>query len=548
MKPRRVALIFPPGIIPSSPPLGLAQLKAYLHEVLPGIHVRLFDLGLAHYEQALRWIEDNRLRMRLKGCDAASSRESILHAAGLFKGSRGLEEFLQLERYDESASVYRSFETMLNGLFDHASRRLLAGLPVPETIRQYLRELLQPVRAFRPDLIGFSLLFSQQLYHAMAMAKELKSAQNRVVVGGATLSVMPHPEVLLSDRVTMDLGGRCVPINLSAFVDYLLVGEGEVGLAALLQNMDGDLSRVPGLMARGREPIEKRPTEAVKDLDQLPVPDFSDFPLASYHAPRLVLPFLASRSCFWKRCAFCTHQQTYLNYREERPETTVAKLATLMKTHDVRLVSLVDEMIHPNRFGRLSALLARIEPGLRYSAYAKPVSRFDLPLLEKLYRSGARVIMWGVESGSQRVLDAMRKGTRTEDMERVLRDSHRAGIWNLLFVLFGFPSETRAEWEETLAFLERHRDRIDALSRSRFVLLAGSRVYENPDGYGIRGIRERAERDPVSIAYDYEVDSGLSQDQVTDFYGQEASRLRTFGRSPYFGMYRDHMLIHASCG
>ena len=59
--------------------------------------------------------------------------------------------------------------------------------------------------------------------------------------------------------------------------------------------------------------------------------------------------------------------------------------------------------------------------------------------------------------------------------------AHRAGIWNLLFVILGFPTETKTEWLSTLDFLDSCRESIHALSRSRFILLEGSKVFLNPD-------------------------------------------------------------------
>jgi anaerobic magnesium-protoporphyrin IX monomethyl ester cyclase len=153
-----------------------------------------------------------------------------------------------------------------------------------------------------------------------------------------------------------------------------------------------------------------------------------------------------------------------------------------------------------------------------------------------------------VESGTQRVLDAMRKGSRVAIMDHVLKEAQSAGIRNLIFLLFGFPSETKEEWEETLRFVEAHRNNIDAISKSSFLLLPNSELFNNPDRYGITRISDRPCRDLMSVAYDYEVSRGLAQHEVKTLYEQQMPTLRRYGRSPYFGLYRDHLLIHAACG
>jgi len=541
----RLALIFPPAMHPTSPPLGLASLKAFAAASGAPGSVRLFDLNLAHYQQALRWLDQGRLKMRLGQWDASTTAREVGAACRFFRGQPGSGSFLDPAAYNRQASAYRSFETVLNGLFDNFARRLSLDAAVPPLGRAYFEELLAGVRAFRPDLAGFSILFSQQLHFALALARALKEAGVRVIFGGATLAVMPRPERLLAEPIPISLGRERRRLEPERALDFLLVGEGETGLAALLED-PGQPDRVPGLVYSVGGRVRANPPRMITDLNQLPLPDFRDLPLAEYHSPRLVLPYLSSRGCCWGRCAFCTHQKTYLAYREEAVDRTVSRLAELKSRHRAAHFALVDEMIHPRRFLRLGRRL--IESGLEinYSAYAKPTRSFSRPVLETLARSGARVIMWGLESASQRLLAAMKKGTRFQDADRVLIEADRAGIWNLVFLLFGFPSETREEWDQTLDFIERRRAQIAALSKSRFVLLAGSEVFRRPEEHHIVEIMDRPERDPISIAYDYRVSQGLSQEEVAALYKEARARLDRCGRSPHGGLFRDHLLIQAS--
>lgn len=547
MSETRVAIVFPPPIHPTGPPLGPACLKAFLGRNNPTADVKVFDLNLAHYRQAIRWMQDGRLKMSLRKTDHDSTARGVARAFRFFEGQEGLDTFLDIRAYDEAASFYRSFETVLNGLFENFCRKFAAGLPVPPLARAYLLELIEPVRAFRPHLAGFSLLFSRQLFFSAALAKIMKEDGSRVVFGGATLSVMPRPESLLSGSPAAgDSAKTSERFNFSRFVDYLLIGEGEAGLSALVRRFDGGESEVPGLVYLRRGRIFSNPVSAALDIHELPLPDFSDFPLADYHSPVPVLPYLSSRGCFWGRCAFCTHQKTYLAYREEAVDRTIRRLAELKTEYGASHFSLVDEMIHAHRFKNLSARILGQGLDISYSAYAKPTNRFDGALFRTIHRSGARVIMWGVESGSQRLLDSMRKGTRVDVMKQVLEAAHKVGIWNLVFVMFGFPTETREEWQKTLDLLDGLGESVDALSKSRFLLLEGSDILKDPARFGITRVMNRPNRDPVSIAYDYEVSEGLSQEEAQQLFEERASALSRHGRSHFFPLYRDHMLIHAS--
>lgn len=542
----QLVLIFPPAMHPTSPPLGIAGLKAFLESMCPSQHIPTLDLNLRFHQKALSWIRNGRLRMKISGMEPEAAAGKITEVCRYLQGNEGMAPFLDMERYNEAAEFYERYTGVLHGLFDHFCRRILAGLPVPNLAESFFKELLEPVMELAPRLAGFSLLFSQQLFFALTMARVLKEKGTRVVFGGATLSVMPHVERLLQNTVPFRIGSDRHRLHSETCLDFLMVGEGETGLLALRDQLDGDLSEVPGLVYRKDGQVSKNPPRMVADLNVLPLPDFRDLPVEDYLSPVPILPYLSSRGCFWGRCTFCTHQKTYLAYREESVEQTVSRLHELRTRHGVVHFNLVDEMIHPHRLARLSRALLGEGAKLFWSAYAKPTGSFDMSLMDQLHRSGLRLVMWGVESGSQRVLDAMKKGIRLEWAGRILDSAHHAGIWNLVFLLFGFPTETEAEWDATLRFLEQHRESIDALSKSRFVLVAGSDIMRQPEQFGITQVFERPERDLASIAYDYEVSGGLSQEEVQRRFEEQLPLLEQYGRSPHFGVFRDHFLVHAA--
>ncbi|HYA43352.1 MAG TPA: B12-binding domain-containing radical SAM protein [Syntrophobacteraceae bacterium] len=594
----RLALIFPPATAPTSPPLGIATLKPCLESAV-GAKVRNFDLNLAYFEQAFRWIDDGRLRMRIRKMDIRTTARKAVAAKSFFQGKDGVNRFFDPALYNEHAAIYARFSAVLNGLFDNFSRKILVGMPTPPLAHRFFDELIEPVKAFEPDLIGFSVLFSQQLFFALALAKlcgrrkppgdpPVGLSDNsfgaqpgsghlpppQIIFGGATFSVMPDPGRLLAGPVAVHLGDEPRVVDASRLIDYLIVGEGERGLESLARQaprqtaeeravprragqarIQGPASRrwarpaacrdIPGLLYVEDGKVMRNPAQAVSDLNVLPVADFSDFPLGKYHSPIPVLPYLSSRGCPWRRCAFCTHQKTYLDYREEDAAISAQRLTELQKKHGVSHFCLVDEMVHQRRMERIASELIRSGARVRFSVYARP-SGFSPRVLEKAHKAGLRLVMWGIESASQRILDLMCKGTNAKDTATILDSARKVGIWNLLFLIFGFPTETGAEWLGTLDFLEACRESVHALSRSRFVLLEGSDVFSNPQRYGIKRVIDRPERDPVSIAYDYEVTQGLTQQEVLEMFHQSQARLSEIGRSPWFGHFREHMLLFAS--
>lgn len=544
-RPLRIALLFPPAVLPTGPPLGIASLKGWLESGGLGVRVevRNFDLNLAHFEQACRWQSEGRLRVSLRKMDLETTARKVKAAVGFFRGEESGAFFDQYV-YDEHAAVYAGFGSVLNGLFDSFSRKLLLGLPVPALAARFFEDLLAPVQAFEPDLAGFSILFSQQLFFALALAKFFKDRGGpKIALGGATFSVMPDPGRLLG-AIPVSVNDGQGTVDTGRLVDYLVVGEGEEGVKALVESALCPNEQVPGLVYRKEGKIIGIPARGVFDLDALPLPDFSDTPPGRYHSPTPVLPYLSSRGCPWRRCAFCTHQKTYLHYREEHAAVAAGKISRLQERYGASHFCLVDEMLAPRRLDAIAQELMRKNVRVRFSAYARP-SGFSPPVFETAHRAGLRLLLWGVESASQRVLDLMGKGTKAQEVESILHAARKAGIWNMLFVLLGFPTETKAEWLSTLDFLDSCRESIHGLSRSRFILLEGSKVFLNPGRYGITRIMDRPQRDPVSVAYDYEVGEGLSVEESSVLFRESLARLSGAGRSPWFGQFREHMLLYA---
>jgi len=90
----KVALIFPPAMHPTSPPLGISTLKAFLKEKNPGCSVRLWDLNPACYRKALEWMREGKLRIRLRDLDAGTTLARVEEAHAFFLGRAGMEAFL----------------------------------------------------------------------------------------------------------------------------------------------------------------------------------------------------------------------------------------------------------------------------------------------------------------------------------------------------------------------------------------------------------------------------------------------------------------------
>jgi hypothetical protein len=157
--------------------------------------------------------------------------------------------------------------------------------------------------------------------------------------------------------------------------------------------------------------------------------------------------------------------------------------------------------------------------------------------------SGCKYLLWGLESANQRVLDLMDKGTKPEDVSRLMKRSYAAGIKNHVFMICGFPTETEDEFAQTIKFLEDHRDYIYAVHRGTFGLEPESPIFEQPEKFGI--MRKWMIRDTSTGGrWGYEVSSGMSQQRAAEVFASVLPFLRVFSPyARYLGNYRDHALL-----
>jgi hypothetical protein len=517
----RINLVFSPFGLPSLP-LGISILKSYIEK--QGVaHVTCYDFNMTWHNAFVQDIRrgDTAIDPELK--------EDFLKGFHLCREEDNT--FFHQNAYDRYVIAF--FHHMY-GRYPHLNRQckdaLQNGAPVPAYVDVAVDRLLQN----NPDMIGLSIMSKNQYYFSALIARAMKAKNRRIqtVFGGHFCCLTP-PEFFLENT----------------FIDYVVQNEGEKALSDLIQFLNGKkaLSNIPNLVYRkGTAAAITRPA-IIQELDKLPFPDFSDFDLNGYPNPYPVAPILTSRGCYWKRCTFCSHHSNYANtYRSAGIKRVVDELEHQHKTYGITHFNFVDEMISAARFRKMAEEILNRNLGINYYALAKPTRRFTPEILNAMYASGCRYIMWGVESGSQKILDLMDKGTRVADMGKVLKHSADAGIKNHLFIIIGFPSETKEDLKMTLAFLYENRRYIHQILRGTFSLYQGSMIFKNPEKFSISRIHPRPvmKRD-MAINFEYDVSGGISADEaeaLSAFYVEHYFRKFAYF-STAFGVLRDHALL-----
>ncbi len=123
-----------------------------------------------------------------------------------------------------------------------------------------------------------------------------------------------------------------------------------------------------------------------------------------------------------------------------------------------------------------------------------------------------RLLHFGYESGSERVLKLMDKAVTTDVVERSLQLSSGAAIWNHVMGFFGFPGETREDAKQSIQFLEDHKDLVHSIGFGTFDLSKHTPVAKQPDKFGVTPYKN-PEWD-LALDYYYTVRQGLSVEEA----------------------------------
>lgn len=202
----------------------------------------------------------------------------------------------------------------------------------------------------------------------------------------------------------------------------------------------------------------------------------------------VVLPHIFVRGCN-APCGFCTY--AYSKIEGEEVEQTVAGLQFLAEHYNCRHFHFLNTQIN-SVYGYADMFCDQViaaKLDILWSDCCN-MRQLDEKLLEKMRRSGAMRLVFGVESPEDSMLKMINKGITTATIERLLKASHDLGIWNHVLLIAGMPHETRAKQDRIMAFLERTAPMVDFYSVSSYYLINDSPWGKNPEKFGIERISD----------------------------------------------------------
>jgi radical SAM superfamily enzyme YgiQ (UPF0313 family) len=302
--------------------------------------------------------------------------------------------------------------------------------------------LIAKLLDYRPEAIGIRSisLFEDELKRVVELARSVSDVP--IVAGGPIATAR-----------------RGALLKAISQIDLLVVGEGELTFARLLSG-----SATNGLVTRdGENTVDSGDGDVVDNLDQIPNPDYSLIDLARYerhlsyaynHRRQGVL--LTSRGCPY----LCTYCNTFAGKtaRLRSAEHIVAEMEELDRNYAIRDFYVVDDIFNLNR-KRTEATFRRIIDGGRdWRLYFVNGLRADImtrELVDLMVDAGTVWVTYAIESGSSRIQNLVKKHMNLDKAVEIVNYSQDRGIVVNVNTMYGFPTETAAEAQQTLDCLAR---------------------------------------------------------------------------------------------
>lgn len=340
-------------------------------------------------------------------------------------------------------------------------------------------QILALVREYKPQVVGVTAM-TIMVDAAAKLIKAIKEEFPDVItiLGGVHVTAEPIETLVRYPQF-----------------DFAVVGEGEIVFTEFLERLwlGKDYSDVLSLVWRQGSEIKVNSRRFFKkDLDELPFPAFdlvgdklfthyrlSVFGTTKFRSVGLV----TSRGCTGK-CSFCDLGVVGRNYRFMTAPYLIDHLKELNAKYQVNDLLFYDDMFTGNRKRLEDFCYAMIEAGKPFTWSC--CSRVDfvqyLDILELMRDAGCHTIEFGVESGSQRILDSMRKNVTKEKIWDVIDKATKAGIKTKANFILGHLGETHDSIMETIQFAKSLN--VNYVQHTHLVPLPGSEIWETADKHG----------------------------------------------------------------
>ncbi|MBL7147676.1 MAG: cobalamin-dependent protein [Nanoarchaeota archaeon] len=272
------------------------------------------------------------------------------------------------------------------------------------------------------------------------------------------------------------------------YIDFIVLGEGELNFYGLVKNLKRKNFQLPKgvLFYNQKKFYYSGQRNLIKNLNEIPFPDFEDFHISEYKYEKL--PIIFSRGCIG-RCVFCHERNFWACYRSRSAENIYKEIKRNLMQHNIDQFANNDSLINGNlvELEKLCDLIIKNKLNITWGGMARLDSKMDKNLLKKLSKAGCNTISYGLESGSQKILDLMKKDITIKSASRILRYTYSAKIQYITVnIMVGFPKESFIDFTKTLWFIFKNKPFIGRVGTGYPCnIVPGSELFEKAHEYGM---------------------------------------------------------------
>jgi len=305
--------------------------------------------------------------------------------------------------------------------------------------------------------------------------EEVKSelSKRKPDIVGMTSTTLTYKSALRIAKIAKEINPKCLTLlggvhvtfwddkalQECPYLDVVVRKEGENTIIEFVERLEKgrDFHDVLGITYRKGEEIIRNPDRPyIEDLDSLPFPAHHLWPIDRLRKyGKVVFPLMTSRGCiFW--CEFCSAVRMFgRRFRMRSPKNVVDELEFLHKKYGADNFTFYDDAFTVDQ-SRVEEICREIhDRNLRITwDCGTRVDMVTKDLLQKMKEAGCIAVWLGVESGSQRIMNAMGKGFTIEKTKKAFKLAKEVGLMTIASVVFGFPGETRESAWETIKLVK----------------------------------------------------------------------------------------------
>ncbi len=390
--------------------------------------------------------------------------------------------------------------------FDALHQSLQQTTLVDETLLEVTEELLQ---RYQPEILCISLPFSGTVFGGLRMGRLAKERGITVIMGGGYANTELR---------------RLTDPRFFAYTDYVTLDDGERPLLTLLESLGVTTSAQNQIKAANGSAQHQMPAANAKPLfrtyslengqvvyspgveKDIPfretgTPNYTGLPLDRYLSLYEMLnpvtklwsgyfwnKLTLAHGCYWHKCSFCDVHLDYIGrYETQKAEEIADKMELVARQTGRSGFHFVDEAAPPALLRALSEELIRRKTNFTWWGNIRFDKTFTPELAHKMKAAGCVAVTGGLEVASPRILALIEKGVTLEQVAKVTKAFHEAGIFVHAYLMYGFPTQTTQETVDSLEVVRQlfQEKCLQSAFWHRFAATVHSPVGKNPQKYGI---------------------------------------------------------------